>query len=377
MVSLRAFSELLEVLYSAPLIRDQWKRFLTLVSDHTASHNGFFLSADTHAGLLAMAHGHGDRDAEVVSTYNEKYAQTDPIRTALIRRSRTESPIGAFTDEDLLPNHGLLATELYRELLAHSGLRYGAFMISALSVRRLDAISLWRTVDEGPIDADSRHLLRLLIPHVQTALEARRALGLAEQRLASAEAMANASSTATFVLNHEGLIHHLNTAAEALVRSGDGLTLTQGHLTSRITNDSEPLARLFRDAGSASLTESAPNRFLALARPSGKRPLQLIATPLPEEHRLRSHADLLLVVTDPEQPSNLTDAALQALYHLTPAEAEVANGLLLGYSSEEIACLRRVSASTVRQQIKSLLSKTGTSRQSEMVRLLMRLPQSR
>ena len=112
-----------------------------------------------------------------------------------------------------------------------------------------------------------------------------------------------------------------------------------------------------------------------MQRASGKRPFQLIATPLPETHRQRSKADLLLLVTDPEKPSNFPDDMLHALYDLTPTETEVANGLLMGYSPQEIACLRRVSTGTVRQQVKSMLSKTGTNRQCDMVRLFMTLPQ--
>ena len=46
----------------------------------------------------------------------------------------------------------------------------------------------------------------------------------------------------------------------------------------------------------------------------------------------------------------------------------------MDYSAEEIACLRRVSAVTVRQQIKSMMNKTGTKRQGEMIRLFMTLP---
>lgn len=80
------------------------------------------------------------------------------------------------------------------------------------------------------------------------------------------------------------------------------------------------------------------------------------------------------IVTDPERPASFPDDILRALYDLSPAETEVANGLLMGYSPEEIGCLRRVSAGTIRQQIKSMLSNTGTNRRSEMVRLLMRLP---
>ncbi len=46
----------------------------------------------------------------------------------------------------------------------------------------------------------------------------------------------------------------------------------------------------------------------------------------------------------------------------------------MGYSLQEIASLRRVSIGTVRNQLKSIMDKTTTSRQSELVRLLMNLP---
>jgi DNA-binding CsgD family transcriptional regulator len=48
----------------------------------------------------------------------------------------------------------------------------------------------------------------------------------------------------------------------------------------------------------------------------------------------------------------------------------------MGYSLEEIASLRKVSVGTVRNQLKAMLSKTGTSRQSDLIRLLMTLPQA-
>ncbi len=374
MVTLEAFSELLHVLYSAPLQQERWQRFLALVSQYTASRSGYFLSADTRGGLAILAEGGRAIGETTISAYNESYARRDPFRGALFRYSRKASPVGVFTDEQLLPHEGLLRTDLYRDLLGPANLRYGTFTILALSVRRFDAISVWRTPDKGPIAADSRRLLELLIPHVQAALEVRRILGATQQRLASAEAMANASPCASFVLNRHGSILHWNSAAKSMVRAGDALTLANGRLTACDPQSNIALTKLLLDGNSPSfsLSVTQPSRFVALQRMSDKRPLQAIATPLPEP--LRSGGDLILLITDPERSVNFPDDALHALYSFTAAEAQVANGLLMGYSAEEIASLRRVSAATVRQQIKSMLNKTGTSRQTEMVRLLMTLP---
>jgi DNA-binding CsgD family transcriptional regulator len=67
---------------------------------------------------------------------------------------------------------------------------------------------------------------------------------------------------------------------------------------------------------------------------------------------------------------------LQQLYGFTPAETEIANGLATGFSPEGIASIRGASVETVRSQIKSLLLKTDTRRQIDLVRLLCRLPDS-
>jgi hypothetical protein len=62
-------------------------------------------------------------------------------------------------------------------------------------------------------------------------------------------------------------------------------------------------------------------------------------------------------------------ASAQEAYLCTPVadgcqfvrRFEVANGLMMGYSADEIACLRRVYLSTVRQQIKASISHLNRS----------------
>jgi len=378
MVSVEAFSELLQVLYSAPLQQEQWQRFLTLVCEYTGSSLGVFLSADTRTGLGILAANAGWGSQATLSMYNQEYAQKDPFRPALVRRCRIQKPEGVYREDELIPAAEFLQTEIYRGLLGPANLRHAAITILACTVRKLDVISLWRSPEEGAISPDSRRLMEMLIPHVQTALRVRRVLGVMEQRLASAEAMANASPTASFVVTRHGNLKHCNTAGEALLRSGDGLTLANDRLGASEVRSGAALTQLLLEVASPAfaLSDPQPDRFLAVERVSGKRPLQAIATPLPESHRLRSGGDVMLLVTDPERPFNFPDDALHALYDLTPAEVEVANGMLMGYTAEEIACLRRVSASTVRQQVKNMLSKTRAGRQSEMVRLFMTLPQA-
>jgi len=171
---------------------------------------------------------------------------------------------------------------------------------------------------------------------------------------------------------------HSNPAAESLLREADGLFLQDNFLLATDPGSREPLRNLLLNARPPipAAFENPPSRILPLNRSSSRHPLQLLASPLAQKHRSRSSADLVLLVTDPEKPVNLPDDALRALFGFTPAQVEVAIGLLMGYSLEEIASLRGVSVGTVRNQFKAMLSKTGTNRQGDLIRLLMTLPQS-
>ncbi len=65
---------------------------------------------------------------------------------------------------------------------------------------------------------------------------------------------------------------------------------------------------------------------------------------------------------------------LQSLYNLTPTEAFIAGKLASAYSTEQIAQMRNSTVATIRNYIKSILQKTQTTKQQELVSLLLRSP---
>tara|TARA_E500000305_G_scaffold111805_1_gene127829 strand:- start:1793 stop:2101 length:309 start_codon:yes stop_codon:yes gene_type:complete len=81
----------------------------------------------------------------------------------------------------------------------------------------------------------------------------------------------------------------------------------------------------------------------------------------------------LLLVTDPAlQPRGLA-SILQGAFNLTAAEAEVAVLLHAGRSISDIADQRQVTIATTRNQVRSILTKSDTNRQSEFIRLTSQL----
>ncbi|MCB6178740.1 LuxR C-terminal-related transcriptional regulator [Rhodobacter sp. Har01] len=67
------------------------------------------------------------------------------------------------------------------------------------------------------------------------------------------------------------------------------------------------------------------------------------------------------------------EKTVQEAFGLTAAEVEIVRGIALGHPVKEIAEARRRSAETVRTQLRSILAKTETHSQSELVRVVLGL----
>jgi DNA-binding CsgD family transcriptional regulator len=80
---------------------------------------------------------------------------------------------------------------------------------------------------------------------------------------------------------------------------------------------------------------------------------------------------VLIVVTEVGQGESIPTAALVSMYGLTPAESRLVDALIGGYTLEQYAQHRGISLGTVRGQLKLVLSKTGATRQSELVRMVL------
>jgi DNA-binding CsgD family transcriptional regulator len=78
-------------------------------------------------------------------------------------------------------------------------------------------------------------------------------------------------------------------------------------------------------------------------------------------------------VVDPSEEVLISAVTLQKVFDLTPAESKISIALASGSSPQEIAVNNKVSIGTVRNQIKSIYSKIGVKRQSELVRVVLNL----
>jgi DNA-binding CsgD family transcriptional regulator len=85
---------------------------------------------------------------------------------------------------------------------------------------------------------------------------------------------------------------------------------------------------------------------------------------------------LMIVFSDPSERREPVPAILQQWFGLTAAESKIAIELVRGGGLRHIAKVLHVAEATLRTQMKSILAKTNTHRQAELVALLVRIAQA-
>ena len=83
---------------------------------------------------------------------------------------------------------------------------------------------------------------------------------------------------------------------------------------------------------------------------------------------------MLVFLSDLSRKPASRAEVLCALYHLTPTESRLADLLLQGTEVRVAADQMRTTLETTRFHLKRVLAKTGTHRQTELIRLMLSLP---
>ena len=223
-----------------------------------------------------------------------------------------------------------------------------------------------------PFDTPERtSLFNGLIPHLQQALRTQTRIG---ELSAANNGLASALDTVghgTVIIDANLRVIDVNTAAEAVLASDDGLCVRESGLAAINPMTDRLLQRALRDALDDDGSGARGGRTLICERPSGRTPFRIDVVPLPDPSdtttadRLRA----LVLVVDPGPGDDA--AALRRRYGLTDAEAEVALRIAHGSTPSQIAEHLTVSTTTVRKHLQHVFDKTDTHSQAELVRLLL------
>jgi DNA-binding CsgD family transcriptional regulator/tetratricopeptide (TPR) repeat protein len=173
------------------------------------------------------------------------------------------------------------------------------------------------------------------------------------------------------LLAPDGRLRHANLAAERLLAESGGLRITDGRLSAARAEDARRLQALVARAGAPDCGRAGGS--MALQTPDRQLPLSVTIVPMTSERSQAVGADrsVLVCVTDLDAGVAMPEQQLREIFGLTPAEARLALALFEGLTPAEAAADFGLSLHTVRAQLARVFEKTGASRQSGLMRLMM------
>jgi DNA-binding CsgD family transcriptional regulator len=233
-----------------------------------------------------------------------------------------------------------------------------------------------RSERAGSYDEDELRLVRQLLPHLRNAVLLHRHLHRLKALAASAMAALDLVPMGILLLTSSGALLHGNRRAHELVATTGALRFgSPGPLQAASPAATSALQRLIREAVGTATGKGLSNGGALRLRGREGRRLHLVVTPLPlDRSPFGEDAAAALVCSDPDAVMPDMGQQLQGMFGMTPAEARLTEALVQGQSLRQYADARRVTMNTVRTQLKAATGKTGTRRQTDLVRIVLTGP---
>lgn len=222
-----------------------------------------------------------------------------------------------------------------------------------------------------------RAMCGMLLPHLRRALHMYSLLDRSESLGTLYSQTISRLAVGTIVLDEHGSVVQLNPVAREILDSQDGLKVVGGRLEATYPSDNRELARLVRNAFERAMHR--PGKAIQVAeatsisRPSGLVSLGVVVELIPSQELLEGNGKptVVVYVRDAVGKSLVSTVLTSQLYNLTPAETALALELANGLSLEEASELLNIRRNTARAHLRSIFSKTGVRRQTELVRIML------
>lgn len=240
-------------------------------------------------------------------------------------------------------------------------------------------LALFRQQERLPFDDAACAQLQTVAGRLEGALRLLRQLAEAQARHEILTGVLDLVAAPLIVVEGSGYVVFTNVRAREFLQGGYGLTVNAAGCLAvdpaviPVSRSSGRLAEAVRSVAHDVLEQNAGAMGVAIPRANGRSPLRIVL------HALRRRTSLLsgqkplvaLHLSSEGQSAVVEAKTLQSLFSLTPAEAALLQALVQDKRLEEYAEDRGVSVTTVRTQLAHLFRKTGTNRQSELVRLAL------
>lgn len=368
-MGLEEFDEIIGLLYKGPLEEVPWSQALHWLREKLyANHVTLIVRPPTSeaSGLLIDSGNSALSKTEQMAAYQSHYFAFDPFIGLPEDRVVT-------VDEILRPEEWL-ESPYYQQYLKPLQI----FHLMGADLHLPDGAECRFRVtrpENAPAFADrERSICNVLLRHLKQSLMLHSHIGRIETVGKIYAETVDKLMVGAIIIDEHGKILQCNQAAEEILNAGDGIRRVGGGLEARYLPENRQLQQLIKAAVTLSIRpEPMITEAMSVTRPSGKCSLGVVvrSIPISEWSEGGHRAAAAIFIRDPEAGSRAPHEVVRQLFSLTPSETALAMQLVNGLSLDEAAETLNVKRNTARAHLRAIFSKTGVTRQTELVRLLL------
>jgi DNA-binding CsgD family transcriptional regulator/PAS domain-containing protein len=363
-----ARGQLLELIYESVLEPNLWVTVMERCADLMGAAGGCVTRISVADGdgtaLLART------DPAFLQLYRDYYASLNLFAV----RPEPQAYMAGWiprvtTDIDFISRADLIRTEYFNDFMVPAGADRPLMIDLGSDGLEVCTLNIHRTAQSEDFQGTDVELAHWLHPHLIRAFKLGETFAKLHSLGDSKAAALDRLGQGVVVVDANGRILHANAAAEKIFRTPI-FEIANGRLTA-----GDPIFARRLDALIGAAADSVMRRGGTMWMPSPNGTLSLTFAPLGAEalSLFASAPAVIITIADTRPDAVVVGQRLAEFFALTPAEIRVALALLNGATPRAAARDLDVSINTVRSQMASAFSKTGTSGQVELSKLMVGL----
>jgi DNA-binding CsgD family transcriptional regulator/PAS domain-containing protein len=355
----RKISDLIEDIYDAALEPARWSDVVVGINAFVGGRACGIFSKDS-ISKFGVTHYYCGADPHYIQLYSETHSKFDPLGSL--------PPFGRVVSiPDLVPFDEYRHGRFYQEWLRPQGCVDAANVLLEKS-RTNCPVLLTVLAGKHMVDDEMRRRIALFVPHLHRSLTINKAIEHKKSEAASFADTLDGLGAAIFLVDAQGHIVHANAAGQEMLGQDDLVRAVAGQLVVRDRLSNQDLHEII---ATGDVETGAHNAAIPLTAHDGER---YVAHLLPLKSVARcadapSKAAAAIFVRKVELDGRSYGGVVADAFGLTPAELRVLIAIVEVGGVPETSEKLGVAETTVKTHLYRVFSKTGATRQADLVKL--------
>jgi DNA-binding CsgD family transcriptional regulator len=355
----RKISDLIEDVYDAALEPARWTDVVVRINEFVGGRACGIFSKDS-ISKSGVTHYYCGADPYYIQLYSDTHSRFDPLASL--------PPFGKVVSiPDLVPFDEYRSGRFYQEWLRPQGCVDAANVLLEKSGTNCP-ILLTVLAGKRMVDDEMRRRIALFVPHLHRALMINKAIEYKTSEAATFADTLDGLGAGIFLVDAQCHIVHANAAGQEMLGGDDFLRFIAGQLVARDRQANHDMREVIANGDAEMATHNAA---IPLTAHDGERyvahllPLKSVARGAEAPPRAVAAVFVRRIELDGQSYGGLVASA----FGLTPAELRVLLAIVEIGGVPETSERLGVAETTVKTHLYRVFSKTGASRQADLVKL--------